>query len=73
MIQKLVFGSCSVYLILKEIFPYFKIAPYPNAAMAKLVDALDSGSSRGNPVDVRLILAANFNLRDDPWILPHRR
>ena len=26
--------------------------------MAELVDALDSGSSRGNSVDVRLILAA---------------
>jgi len=31
------------------------------AAMAELADALDSGSSRGNPVDVRLILAASFN------------
>ena len=29
------------------------------AAMAELVDALDSGSSRGNSVDVRVILAAN--------------
>lgn len=29
-----------------------------NAAMAELVDALDSGSSRGNSVDVRVILAA---------------
>ena len=28
--------------------------------MAELVDALDSGSSRGNPVDVRVILAAYF-------------
>jgi hypothetical protein len=28
------------------------------AAMAELVDALDSGSSRGNLVDVRVILAA---------------
>jgi hypothetical protein len=28
------------------------------AAMAELVDALDSGSSRGNSVDVRVILAA---------------
>lgn len=28
--------------------------------MAELVDALDSGSSRGNSVDVRVILAANF-------------
>ncbi len=27
--------------------------------MAELVDALDSGSSRGNSVDVRVILAAN--------------
>lgn len=26
--------------------------------MAELVDALDSGSSRGNSVDVRVILAA---------------
>jgi hypothetical protein len=30
----------------------------PFAAMAELVDALDSGSSRGNLVDVRVILAA---------------
>jgi hypothetical protein len=30
------------------------------AAMAELVDALDSGSSRGNSVDVRVILAAFF-------------
>lgn len=30
-----------------------------SAAMAELVDALDSGSSRGNSVDVRVILAAN--------------
>ena len=29
-----------------------------HAAMAELVDALDSGSSRGNSVDVRVILAA---------------
>ena len=28
--------------------------------MAELVDALDSGSSRGNSVDVRVILAAIF-------------
>lgn len=33
---------------------------HKNAAMAKLVDALDSGSSRGNPVDVRVILAAFY-------------
>lgn len=30
------------------------------AAMAELVDALDSGSSRGNSVDVRVILAAKL-------------
>lgn len=29
--------------------------------MAELVDALDSGSSRGNPVDVRVILVAIFD------------
>lgn len=28
--------------------------------MAELVDALDSGSSRGNSVDVRVILAARL-------------
>lgn len=31
-----------------------------HAAMAELVDALDSGSSRGNSVDVRVILAAIY-------------
>ncbi len=31
-----------------------------SAAMAELVDALDSGSSRGNSVDVRVILAARI-------------
>ena len=30
--------------------------------MAELVDALDSGSSRGNSVDVRVILAAIIGL-----------
>ncbi len=30
------------------------------AAMAELVDALDSGSSRGNSVKVRVFLAANL-------------
>jgi hypothetical protein len=32
--------------------------------MAELVDALDSGSSRGNSVDVRVILAANLLFKD---------
>jgi len=40
-----------------------RINDHDYAAMAELVDALDSGSSRGNSVDVRLILAAFF-LRD---------
>ncbi len=31
--------------------------------MAELVDALDSGSSRGNSVDVRVILAALYHVR----------
>lgn len=31
--------------------------------MAELVDALDSGSSRGNSVDVRVILAAKTKIR----------
>jgi hypothetical protein len=39
----------------RNTFPY--ILPR-TAAMAELVDALDSGSSRGNSVDVRVILAA---------------
>ena len=30
--------------------------------MAELVDALDSGSSRSDPVDVRVILAAIYSL-----------
>ncbi len=34
---------------------------FAHAAMAELVDALDSGSSRGNSVDVRVILAANIS------------
>lgn len=34
-----------------------------NAAMAELVDALDSGSSRGNSVDVRVILVAKRRAR----------
>ncbi len=33
--------------------------------MAELVDALDSGSSRGNSVDVRVILAAILLHRND--------
>ena len=32
----------------------------PFAAMAELADALDSGSSRGNSVDVQIILAAKI-------------
>jgi hypothetical protein len=31
-----------------------------NAAMAELADALDSGSSRGNSLEVQLLLAARF-------------
>ncbi len=39
------------------------------AAMAKLVDALDSGSSRGNPVDVRVILAAiSYKKSDSDYV-----
>ncbi len=39
--------------------------------MAELVDALDSGSSQGNLVDVRVILAANslpISLQNPPLI-----
>ena len=32
--------------------------------MAELVDALDSGSSRGNSVDVRVILAAHLTKKN---------
>ena len=39
------------------------------AAMAELVDALDSGSSRGNSVDVRVILAAIFEVGFKPDLL----
>lgn len=42
--------------------PFFNYDLTP-AAMAELVDALDSGSSRGNSVDVRVILAAFLILR----------
>ncbi len=38
--------------------------------MAELVDALDSGSSQGNLVDVRVILAALTNRYG--WILKHK-
>ncbi len=31
------------------------------AAMAELADALDSGSSRGNSVEVQVLLAATFS------------
>jgi hypothetical protein len=36
-----------------------QILQLDHAAMAELADALDSGSSQGNLVDVRVILAAN--------------
>ena len=37
--------------------------------MAELADALDSGSSRGNSVDVQVILAAFFERELIPKIL----
>ena len=39
--------------------------------MAELVDALDSGSSRGNSVDVRVILAASYDNVVDSFIELH--
>ncbi|MDF2550642.1 MAG: hypothetical protein K0S07_1709 [Chlamydiales bacterium] len=55
-------GSSPVIGKKKEV-PFYRHFFYPLnnrlfAAMAELVDALDSGSSRGNSVDVRVILAA---------------
>ena len=41
------------------------------AAMAELVDALDSGSSRGNSVDVRVILAAFASSRPSTHTFKH--
>ena len=38
----------------------------PFAAMAELADALDSGSSRGNSVDVQVILAATLIKEKSP-------
>jgi hypothetical protein len=43
------------------------------AAMAELVDALDSGSSRGNSVDVRVILAARSLVSDSKNICGQAR
>jgi hypothetical protein len=40
--------------------------------MAELVDALDSGSSRGNSVDVRVILAAKISSPSSFHEIPFR-
>ncbi len=45
---------------LRQMIKWIRLFPFYPAAMAELVDALDSGSSRGNPVDVRVILAAKL-------------
>ena len=46
--------------MLKITFPLYCITL--KCGHGGMVDALDSGSSRGNSVDVRVILAANFTI-----------